>query len=267
MERTAVLDEARAALRETTERVAAVLRSLPDSTLPMPGTSRWSAREVAAHLVTLTDIYTEIAAGTPPSITDFTPDTVARRNDERIADISETDPRKLAGLVVDAADRLLAVTDGRPGDQEVPYVGGPIDLAALVCLFLGEPLIHGYDLATSAGVPWPIDPAVAMTVLSGYALKFGEIVNPVTTRNVTVAFAVEVRGGAQFTVRFVDGTFALEPPGAGPVDCSISADPVAFLLVATGRLSPWAAMALGLLGAGGARPELALSFLSYFVFP
>jgi hypothetical protein len=56
-------------------------------------------------------------------------------------------------------------------------------------------------------------------------------------------------------------------PDSGPVDCTITADPVAFLLVGSGRLSQWDAIALGLLEAGGDRPELALGFTDLFLFP
>jgi hypothetical protein len=81
------------------------------------------------------------------------------------------------------------------------------------------------------------------------------------------AFEVEVRGGGRFVARFDDGTLHLEDPDSGPVDCQISAEPVALLLVAAGRLSQWPAIALGLLSAGGKRPELALGFNDLFVYP
>jgi hypothetical protein len=67
------------------------------------------------------------------------------------------------------------------------------------------------------------------------------------------------------TVRFTDGALGVEPPG--PVDVTISADPVAFLLVSAGRLSRYEAIALGLLSAEGRRPELALGLPDLFVNP
>ena len=51
-------------------------------------------------------------------------------------------------------------------------------------------------------------------------------------------------------VRFVDGEYRAEPAGGPPADCIISADPTAYLLVGTGRLSLGSAI-LGLLSAGG----------------
>jgi hypothetical protein len=68
-------------------------------------------------------------------------------------------------------------------------------------------------------------------------------------------------------VRFVDGEYRLEGAGSGPVDTTISADPVAFLMVGSGRLSVSGAIALGLLTVGGDRPELAVGFPDLFLYP
>ncbi|MDQ1516487.1 MAG: hypothetical protein QOE80_2317, partial [Actinomycetota bacterium] len=80
-------------------------------------------------------------------------------------------------------------------------------------------------------------------------------------------FGIEIRGGAAFTVRFTDGVYSVEPAGSLPIDCSITADPAGFLLVGSGRLSQWPAIASGLLLPGGPDPELALRFFDLFVFP
>lgn len=76
-----------------------------------------------------------------------------------------------------------------------------------------------------------------------------------------------LEGGEGLVARFTDGVFSLEPPGAGPVDCVMSVDPVAFLLIGFGRLSLWEAIALGLFTAGGERPDLALGFFNLFDIP
>jgi putative sterol carrier protein len=90
---------------------------------------------------------------------------------------------------------------------------------------------------------------------------------PQTTSGLTAGYRIAVRGGEQFTVRFTDGTYSLESGGSRPVDCTITADPVAFLLVVTGRLPAAAAIALRLWRLSGHRPELALGFTDLFVFP
>jgi hypothetical protein len=65
----------------------------------------------------------------------------------------------------------------------------------------------------------------------------------------------------------VDVETALEPPGSGPVDCTISADPVAFLLVWSGRMNQWEAIALGVYGIDGRDSGLGLRFMNLFAYP
>jgi SCP-2 sterol transfer family len=85
--------------------------------------------------------------------------------------------------------------------------------------------------------------------------------DPKTAHGVTAGFGIDLRGGSSFTVRFNDGSYRLEPPRSGPVDCSISADPVAFLLMWSGRMSPWEAIALNLYVADGQDSRLGLHFM------
>ena len=269
MESSDLLAEARSALTATTGRVASLLRSLPSADVSIPN-SAWTVREAAVHLVYMADVYTEIVTGTPGPIAGFDVATVARRNDERNADIPETDPGKLADMLITSTSRFAEVTAGRPGTETVRYVefsSRDIDLVTAAGVLLGEILIHGYDLATAVGAPWPISSSEALLVLAGYAPVIGMVTNPDTARGHTAGYDVDMRGGPRFTIRFVDGEYRLEPPDSGPVDCTISADPVAFLLVASGRVTQWEAIALGLLSAGGARPELALGFTGLFAFP
>jgi hypothetical protein len=58
----------------------------------------------------------------------------------------------------------------------------------------------------------------------------------------------------------------LEPAG-GEVDATLSADPVAFLMVGSGRLSRYEAVALGAMTVGGNRPDLAFDFPTLFAYP
>ena len=252
MEPTEILNAARSALAEMSQKVTGLIRALPDASVPVPG-SDWTVRDTAVHLVHSSRLYAELATGAPSPLPDLRKETIAAFCAEFIADIPETDPGKLAALVSDAYDGFLDVTAGRPGEQEVRYHAGlAYDLARLACVLLGEPVIHGYDMASALGQPWPID---------------GQCLNPATTAGLCATYGVEVRGGGSLTVSFVDGDYQLAEGISGPVDCEISADPVAFLLVGAGRISRYEAVALGLLGLGGAKPELALGFPDLFMFP
>jgi hypothetical protein len=267
MQASEILTAARTALSEMSQKVTGLIRALPDSSVPVPG-SDWTVRDTAIHLVQGGRVYAELATGAPSPAADWNKETFATMAAEFIADIPETDPGKLAAMVGDAYDAFLEATAGRPGEQEVQYHGGlTYHLAGLACVLLGEPIIHGYDMATALRQPWPIDPVHAQLVLYGYSPLYAQVVNPATTAGLNAAYGIEVRGVGSMTVSFVDGHYQLAEAISGPVDCEISADPVAFLLVGCGRLSRFEAAAVGLLTFGGAQPDLAVGFPDLFVYP
>ena len=104
--------------------------------------------------------------------------------------------------------------------------------------------------------------------LHGYLPTYALIVNAQTTIGLRAGYyQIEPRDSEAFTVRLTDGTYSLDAGGSGPIDCTITADPAAFLLVVTGRLPAAAAIALGLWRLSARQPELALGFTDLFVYP
>jgi uncharacterized protein (TIGR03083 family) len=267
MDATELLGHTRDAIAGATERVAELIASIPDP-LALAPDSPWTVRDFAAHLVVGGAVFTDIAQGVPSPIESFEPTYHKAYCTRRNADITETDPGKLSRLFVDAMEGFLDATSDSPGDTPVIIHGqNPFTVAGLAGVLLGEELLHGYDIATAIGRPWPIDPAATQLVLGAYAPAFGFILNPETTRGLSAGFGIELRGIGEMTVRFTDGVFGLEDAGAAPVDATISADPVAFLMVGAGRLSRYEAIALGLLSVGGNRPGPAIGFWDLFLFP
>jgi uncharacterized protein (TIGR03083 family) len=267
MDATEQLGHTRDAMARATERVAELIASIPDPLAPAPN-SPWTVRDFAAHLILAGSIYTDIAQGVPAPYQSTEPAYLHAEFTRRQADIAETDPAKLSRLFVDAMESFLDATSDLPGDTPVIMHGqNPYTLAGQAGILLGEELLHGYDIATAIGRPWPLDPADTQLVLTAYAPVFGWIVNPETTRGLCAGVGIELRGVGEMTVRFTDGVFGLEEAGVGPVDATISADPVAFLLVGTNRLSRYQAIALGLLSVGGTQPDLALRFPDLFLYP
>ena len=120
-------------------------------------------------------------------------------------------------------------------------------------------------MAFALGRPWPIDAAHAGFILAGYVPILGTIVDHERAKEHTAGYTLDFGGGPALVVRVTDGVFGLEAPGTAPTDVTICADPVAFLLVADGRLSRYEAIALGLLRATGDRPELAAGYWDLFV--
>lgn len=269
MDPTTVLPQARAAIEATARGTAELIRSLPDLNVPIPG-SEWTVREAAAHLINCTGQHRDIAEGTPSPVESLAPKAVAAANASRLADIPEGDPNKMAGLLTEAVAEFLEATAHRSGGQEVSFHAGlPVGLAALACISLGELVLHGYDMATAVGSPWPIDPRHAELVLDGYRAYFGGLIRPDAVGGLTASYAIELVGGSSFVVHFADGRYGTEPLASGPVDvdCTITADPAAFLLVVSRRISQWEAIALGAFRLAGSRPELALSFMNLIAYP
>jgi uncharacterized protein (TIGR03083 family) len=267
MEPDEMLEASRTALGAATTRLVGLIRSLPDLEQPIPD-SEWTARQAVAHLVIGMDLYSEIATGTPSPIDASTPAEYAEYSRRRIADVAESDPAKLAYLLDDASDRFRSSVTGQAGDTVVTWHAGmELDLATLAGLSLGEVVLHGYDIAVATRRPWPLVPEEVALVLDTCGQLMGLTVDSDRSEGLTVAIGVELRGLASFVIRFDDGRFSLAPPGPGPLDATLSADPTAFLLVTSGRMARWPAFALGLYEAGGKRPELAVGFKDLFVFP
>jgi hypothetical protein len=257
----------RAALKEVGDRVVELVASIPDPDLPVPN-SQWCVRDVPVHLEHCLDIYLQTARGFPSRVESmskpYTADIIARW----IAEHPERRPQRLARSLAGDLAAFLAAADV-PGEHPVTFhCGLPHDVAGLTGVALGEFLLHGYDLAAALSVPWRIEPAHALLVMDAYDVVFPHVLDPVSSAGHTASYRIELRGtGGGLTARFTDGQLALEPYDAGPHDSTVSAFPVAFLLVAAGRISQWEAITLGLMDVGGPDPQLGLGFIGRFAFP
>jgi uncharacterized protein (TIGR03083 family) len=257
---------ARRSLMSATERMAELLAAAPDSGI-LAHRCEWSLQEVAAHLITGAPMFADMANGIPGPAASLEPRYVKEFCERRIADLPESDPVKLSRLLLDSVEDFLDTTIDRPGDDPITFQAGiPHTLFGLVGVYLGEVLLHGYDMAAALGLPWPIDAGDASLVLAAYTPLFAVHADGERTKGLTAAFGIELRGAGAMTVRFTDGVYAVEPAG-GPVDATLSADPVAFLMVGSGRLSRHEAVALGAVAVGGNRPDLAFDFPTLFVYP
>jgi uncharacterized protein (TIGR03083 family) len=264
---TTILGQTRAALREASARTEGLLETLPDTGVPMSG-SKWTVREAGVHLVNVGVRYAGMVQGEPLGYGSLAPEECARMNDQLIADIPESDPVKLAALIHEGTERLLEATARCEDEQTVLWhCETLIPIPNLVAIATAEHLVHGYDIAVAVQRPWRITSEEAALALFGYGAGYGLCLNPATTAGHSAGYGIEFRTGERFTIRFVDGEYQVETPDSGPVDCTISADPVAFLLVGAGRMTQWQAMALGLMEVGGDRPDLALAFNDLFLFP
>jgi uncharacterized protein (TIGR03083 family) len=263
---TLLLEAARIALVDAGERLAGILRELPTTDTPIPG-SEWTVRDAAAHIVSWAPDFAAMAVGMPSPLLSIDRDTIAAENARRLATVPTKEPAALASAVLDAA-RLTAEAMVGPAERTVGFHAGiRQDVAGLAGVVLGEMLLHGYDIACTVGAPWSILPEDVALVLHGHGAAFPEMVDRVTTRGLTVSYDIDLGRAGRLGVGFVDGVFAVTDPAAAaePATCRIEACPRAFLLVSTGRLSVWTAVSLGLWRGAGTRPGLASTYPRHFL--
>lgn len=257
-----------AAAHHAAERCALLIEQAPDASARLPR-SEWSVRDLAAHIVLGTEVYREYAAGrTEPfvDVSDWAGGSLARTSAQRLVEEQEQSLQALATRLRNAAEALLEFTADCNGDEQVVWHGIEIDVRSTIGILLGEYLVHGYDLARLLNQRWPVDRNDARVVLGATFSLLPLMADPRTTARVHASFDLRVRGGTQITLRIDDGRVTTDVPGM-PVDCHVSADPVALLLVAYGRRSQWGAILTGRMLAWGRKPWLGLRLTSYLVAP
>lgn len=269
--------QGRAALAAAAQRTAELLRSAGDGSTPVRG-SEWSVGEVAAHLVVVLRGFTYAAGDQLDLVTPHIPVGAANFRDRLTAVTSSTlalvpdrHPPALAASLVDAVDDFLAATAQRSGDERIPtpwYGGGAgLPLSVATSLLLGEQLVHGYDLAKTIRRPWPISTDEALLLIPVVQTMMPLAVRPEAARGAPALYEIGIRGGPRFLIDVADGVVAIEPLGSRRPDCKITADPVAFVLLAYGRVNQWRLAATGKIVGSGRKPWLAARIKNLFFDP
>ena len=175
--------------------------------------------------------------------------------------------RSTAEAIVAATAAPRAPTDLCP----VPWFGEDVrlPLATVVGLFLSETLLHSLDAARAARRKWPVPPGTARLIIS---LVFPEMMPRTVHRDraatLRAVVHLHVRGGVTIGLDIDGGEVrTVRDPVAGRADCHISADPVGFLLTASGRASQNRQIAAGRLIPYGRKPWLAPQVARLFGFP
>jgi uncharacterized protein (TIGR03083 family) len=259
----------RGAAKRGAERCALLIEQAPDASARLPR-SEWTVRDLAAHVVLGTEVYREYVAGRIEpfvDVSDWAGGSLARTSAQRLVEEQEQDLHALATRLRNAAAALFEFTADCNGDEQVLWHGIEMDLRSVIGILLGEYLVHGYDLARLLNRPWPVDrddARIVMEATTGSLLPL--LADPRTTARVHASFDLRVRGGAQITVRIDNGRITTDVPGV-PVDCHVSADPVALLFVAYGRQSQWGPILTGRILAWGRKPWLSHRLTSYLTAP
>lgn len=270
-------EAARAAIRAATVRFTALLQETDDIERPAAGTD-WTVAETAAHVSIVLTGFSTAVTGEPQALTperyldaDF-PTRLAATNAATIGMVDHTDAGYLAELITAGAQRFLelSATADPQVECETPWYGpGRIrTLDCLTALALGELTVHGHDIATGTGRPWPIPTEHANLIVGTVCPEMSPlVVRPEAARGAPVTYEVRLRGnGPRYVIRVADGTAEVRAVG-GPVDCVISADPATYLLVVYGRMPLGRALMRGGMLARGRRPWLGLRFKNLFFNP
>ena len=258
------LAQVRRALAISATRASELVGSLPDPETSVPGLD-WTVRQTAAHMVAGAMNYLRYATGqaAPEATIDL-----REGNLERIERVGSHDLTELAHAIVEETDRYLERTAEFSPDHRVPFFGGTtVSLATQTGILLGEYVVHGHDLARSARQRWNIDPSHARLVIGSITAVLPRYLDQEAAQGIRVAYDIRVRGGPTFVFRVASNEASVEPGSGGPVDCRISADPVAFLLVAYGRQAQWRPVLLGRMTAWGRRPWRAFGLKRLLVNP
>jgi uncharacterized protein (TIGR03083 family) len=268
------------ALREAAGRTAALLRTVHDPSLEVPGLT-WNVGETAAHIVAEVELYTGFITGErqagghldDDAAEAITPSQVSvTANALQLAEFTERDPARLADRVVPAVDAFIAAAAEHPaGDPVVAANGVAMTMPTMTAALLGEQLIHGLDIARAAKMPWRITREDALLVIAGVMAMVPDYIDRVEAAGRHIRYELRLRGGPRYRLAIDDGKATLgEPDGAdgpdgpdgpdGAVDCRIVADPVAFLLVGYGRTGQIGQILRGKIIAIGRKPWLGFSF-------
>ena len=246
-------------------RLTALLRSADDRS---PGAlGRWDVADVATHVSVGLDAFTAAVNGAG-SILDDVWD-LSKLSQVLIDGESTRSLSALADRIDASVTELVKTTDGAGAGEMRPWLvrGVEVPVSLFLCQALNELVVHGRDIAVAGGVPWPIERATAVLVLEGFLFPSLDglgraMVDQQAAAGVRACYQVHLRGGGSTFVCFDDGDLAVGPTRPARVDCHLSVDPAAFLLVAWGRISQWPAIGKGQLLAWGRRPWLGLKLRS-----
>lgn len=264
------------ALRKEVRRVTTLLRSIPDPRVHAVG--QWDLGEVAMHLSQVWLGLPGLARQDLSWVHEVVPSVGGSDGDWLIRDMweldettilgvksdPERDPGVLANRIEVRAEEYLSDCAGADPHAPRPWLidGVTVRQSILTYHLLSETIMHGYDIAHAAKRPWRIEPAHAAMVLSRFNLAIAQAVGPRVFVNtakaagVRATYDVRIRGGDRFLFVFDDGDLKIEEPSSRKVDCHLSVDPVAFLMVFWARQNQWPAIAKGKLLAWGPKPWL-----------
>ena len=246
-------------LERTAPRFVALLRSGVDPDARV--SPEWTVQHAANHVAHYLPLYVDMVAGNGSPVAAL--EDLAVYNQRTAEAGGAPDLHELADQLEAGLRRLVEVFRAQELDRSVPWHGGgPMPLSSLAGLYVGELLVHGFDIAKACRRPWPIGREDAAVVVTALMPVLPLAVNEANARGFRAAYEVRLRGvaDARWLLVFDDGRLEIAPAGDRKPDCVVSADPTAYLLVGYGRKSPTVAALTGSIASFGRKPWLGFRF-------
>ena len=253
------------AILDVTAQLTELLRAGANTAAVLPR-SNWTVAQAASHLVIAGRFFCELAAGADAFYAEGTREALAQANASKLEAFTEYDGAALADHLDEVTRTFLTAAAGHPGSRQVTTPMGRMDLDTLRSYLLAHSMIHGYPLAKAVGRTLRIPGGYVALALPFLTSAMLTVVDAPHVGGLNASFLIHLRGGPRLAVAFDHGALRVNEP-ARRVDCHISADPLAFFLVAMGLQSQWAAIARGKMMAWGTKPWLAFRLVAYFAVP
>lgn len=256
---TGELGEVCTALREAISSLVPMVRTIPDA--DAHGVGSWSVSDVAAHLSHTFRVDIDALAGRALPDATVTAPGMARLNADLLADDSERDPVVLAERLTALAEEFAETARRAAHKPSVEWLQRTgLRPATIAGHLLEECLIHGHDIATATGRPWPIQRGDALLALEAGVFPLIAALPPTAFLNQKLAGSLQarcelrLRGGNSATLVFDNGSLTVDATAGGAIDAYLCADPAAPMLVFIGRQHLWTPLVTGKLAAWGRRP-------------
>jgi hypothetical protein len=257
--RTRLLD----AVQAVAETVAGMLRPLASTDVPI-ARSEWTVGETAAHLAFAQQTFGRIAGGAAVAHGDGTPAGLAEANARVLDQFPERDGARLADLIVEGTHAYVQAVESAPAGLMVPTPMGVMDIDTCTSYMLTHLMMHGWPIARALRRRSPFGAGDVELALAFVTHVMPAIVDERSACGFTACYEVRFRHGPRLAFMFDEGRLTIAPAATRSVDCHVSADPVAFLLVGAGLVGQWGQIARGRLATWGRKPWLALRFAGLF---